>query len=51
VLSGAQAASAATPHAPSWHPALSVPGPADVWTQTGVVGLFPASSGGRFALR
>jgi hypothetical protein len=26
VLSGAQAASAATPHAPSWHPVLSVPG-------------------------
>ena len=25
-LSGAQAASAATPHAPSWHPVLSVPG-------------------------
>ena len=26
VLSGSQAASAATPHAPSWHPVLSVPG-------------------------
>jgi hypothetical protein len=26
LLSGAQAASAATPHAPSWHPVLSVPG-------------------------
>jgi hypothetical protein len=26
VLSGTQAASAATPHAPSWHPVLSVPG-------------------------
>jgi hypothetical protein len=26
VLSGGQAASAATPHAPSWHPVLSVPG-------------------------
>jgi hypothetical protein len=26
MLSGAQAASAATPHVPSWHPVLSVPG-------------------------
>lgn len=26
MLSGAQAVSAATPHAPSWHPVLSVPG-------------------------